>query len=386
MSPNESDGVVIFLGNVPFRSCWQRPQQLARGLARSVPVLYVDPNRSFLKDWFRRSTSLESLPRESRLQVFEPPAGLPLGRSFSLINRFNCSRTFAGLRRFLQRIGTPNIRAVIASFPDQWELVRWLPDVPVLYDVMDDFTLFLRPGQGAHFQELHEQLLARASFVLTSARVLEARHRRLGTKAVYLGNGVWTDLVERCALSFPDPALSALPRPRLGYVGMISRWLDFSVVRALAEAFPGGAVVLAGPRDVRVPALPRNVHVLDAVPQKRLPGILRSFDVGLIPFIPCPAIDAVNPVKLYEYLAAGLPVLASNFAEMRVHAGMASRYRDPASAVLAVRQLLEQGASAHQIHCRQRYALENSWEERTRQLHELIQCAEHGGQCGLLAV
>jgi glycosyltransferase involved in cell wall biosynthesis len=366
-------GIVLFLGNVPFQSCWQRAQQLAIGVARTEPVVYVDPNRSFLQSWLPRAKTIEEVPADSRLRVFQPPAGLPLGRSLPACHWLNSRRTCRRLGRFVGAGAGESLRAVVATFPDQWQLVRTLPsNVPLVYDVMDDFTLFLQPWQRPRYDAMHRRMLARARYVTTSSHVLQSRHRSLGYRLDYVGNGARGSLVHRCAEAAPDPALAALPCPRLGYVGMISRWLDVEALWALANAFPRGSVVLIGPRDVPLPRLPSNVHWLGPVRQERLPAILRTFDLGLIPFVPGSAIDAVNPVKLYEYLAAGLPVLASDFAEMRTHADQAALYRYPDEAVALTRRLLAQGPTPSQVRRRQEYALENTWEEKAKQLQELI--------------
>ncbi len=380
VSARNRSGVVAFLGNVPFRSAWQRAQQLALGLAAHDPVVYVDPNHSFVQRWLRPSQRVEpTLPAGVRLQLCAPPAGLPLARSLAWFHRVNCARSRRQLGRFLRRCDSAPIRAVVATFPDQWELVRALPDeVPVVYDVMDDFTLFLRPWQRPRFEEMHRRLLERARFKTTSSWILQARHAQWGYRLHYLGNGVRASLSERCAHAVPDPDLAALPRPILGYVGMVSRWLDLDTVRALAQAFPGGTVVLVGPRDVRLPALPANVHWRGPVRQEQLPAVLRAFDLGLIPFVPGPAIDAVNPIKFYEYLAAGLPVLAADFAEMRAHAGQATLYRGPAEAVAGAAWLLAHGTCPCQVRRRQAYALANTWEEQANELRGLIERAACG--------
>ncbi|MCS6850534.1 MAG: glycosyltransferase [Gemmataceae bacterium] len=365
---------VLFFGNVPYETCWQRPQQLARGLARRTPVLYVNPHRSVGHRWLRRPLAVEALPgKDGPLQLLEPPAGFPLARTLGWLHRLNCRRTWRCLCRHFPRPLAHSLRAAVATFPDQWELIRRLPpEVPVVYDIMDDFILFLRPWQCRRYAAMHAALLKRANLVLTSSRVLHCRHRHLAGRLVYLGNGVSEQLWRACSAVEPDRELLALPSPRLGYVGMLSHWMDFKVIRALAAAFPHGSIVLVGPRDLPVPPLPANVHVCPAVRQERLPGILRAFDLGLIPFVRSPGIDAVNPVKLYEYLAAGLPVLAADFAEMRGHARHAALYCSPAEAVAQARMLLTGRPTPQLVDQRREYAAAHTWERLADRLWRLL--------------
>ncbi len=169
-------GAIIVLGNVPFRTCQQRPQHLARTLARACPVVYVNPNRSFLQRWARPPVEVESAPDGAGPLVLEAPAGLPGARTIPFLNSVNCWLSLRRVRDFL-RDRLPRVWAVIATFPDQWEFVRLLPaQVPVLYDVMDDFTLFLRPRQAPRYHMWHRSLIARSACVLTSSRVLFRRH------------------------------------------------------------------------------------------------------------------------------------------------------------------------------------------------------------------
>jgi glycosyltransferase involved in cell wall biosynthesis len=135
------------------------------------------------------------------------------------------------------------------------------------------------------------------------------------SQVTVVGNAVPAAFVAACRDAVVPEEIRSLPRPVLGYVGTIARWLDADALRWLAEAFPHGTVLLVGPVEQRPTRLPANVVLLGERPHEQLPGILRGLDLGLVPFLSSPLIDAVNPVKVYEYWAAGLPVLSTPFAE-----------------------------------------------------------------------
>ena len=110
-------------------------------------------------------------------------------------------------------------------------------------------------------------------------------------------------------------------RPRIGYLGAIAPWFDFELMTALVQARAAWEFVLvgpvlpgAGPALERLAALP-NVELKGAVAHDEVPRVLAGFDVGLIPFRRNPLTAGVNPNKLYEYLAAGLPVVSTPFSE-----------------------------------------------------------------------
>jgi len=133
---------------------------------------------------------------------------------------------------------------------------------------------------------------------------------------VLLGNGV-----EFAHFSEPRPEpadLAALPRPRIGYIGLLSHFLDFEALEALRQARRGGTLVLIGPGSpateaaIRELASREGVHVLGPRPYADLPAYVQGLDVGVIPFrANDPHVQGINPNKVYQYLAAGVPVVTT---------------------------------------------------------------------------
>jgi Glycosyl transferases group 1 len=378
MSSPSAEDAIILLGNVPFRSCQQRAQHLARAMARTRNVIYVEPNRSFLHRPGRRAVQIECAPEPSGPMLVRPPSGLPFARSVPRFHRLNCWFSAARTSEFVRRRGL-RIRALIATFPDQLPLVRQLSPVPLLvYDIMDDFTLFLRPWQRPRFAAWHRALLEEAGLVTVSSGVLWREHVARARRVELLGNAIQAGLPDQCLRAVRAPELAALPQPRLGYLGMISQWFDFSAVAALARAWPQGSVILIGPRDVTPPPLPANVHLLPAVREHDVPSVLRSFDVGLIPFRRDSRIDAVNPIKMFEYLAAGLPVVSADFKSVRGFEGLVRRYCDPASAVVEVAAALHETTTSRRVEERRAFAARHTWEDRAAQLLGWIDSGSFG--------
>ena len=225
------------------------------------------------------------------------------------------------VRVFVRDHGLRAPRVVIATFPKHFDALRHFPGVPVIYDVMDDYPGFFDRWQGRVIAHLHLRLLRAATRVTVSSRVLEQRSRGHARALQWIGNGVEEEFLRACRSAAPDPEIAALPAPRLGYLGSLGDWIDPGAIRALAAAFPRGTIVLVGPVRTRLAGLPRNVQVVGMLPRGRLPGVLAAFDVGLVPFRRSRLTDAVNPIKLYEYFAAGLPVIATDLEELRAWRG-----------------------------------------------------------------
>ena len=313
--PANSRPTILYCGIVPYDSIRQRPQWLAEGIADRARVLYLNPHRSRLGGGDGRETLIRM---SENLAVMTPPASMPLTGYWRPLNRLSYRRTAKKLLASFSHLGWSLPKAHYLSFPKQIDLLGNLPHAPVCYDVMDDYPNFFDPMQARVLTRLHEELLGRSDVVVASSGVLADRCCEVSRRSIELvQNGVASSFVRSCKTAIEASELADLPHPRLGYVGTIADWMDFRVIKELADGFPDGCVVLVGPVDCRLPRLPRNVHLLGSRPHAELPSLLRGFDLGIVPFEIGPATEAVNAVKVYEYLAAGLPILGSDLSELR---------------------------------------------------------------------
>jgi len=190
------------------------------------------------------------------------------------------------------------------------------------YDVVDHLAVFPQPRSV--LRRNHDRALAIADAVFAVSQPLLAEVRQRRADAVYLPNGVE---FERFAAP-PDPA--AIPdeiarslssgRPGAGYVGALARWVDAALLAELAELRPDWDFFVVGePLDESFERLesarPSNLYLLGPRPYAAIPSILSALDAGLIPFRAGPEGANASPIKMYEYLAAELPVLSTPIAE-----------------------------------------------------------------------
>jgi glycosyltransferase involved in cell wall biosynthesis len=163
---------------------------------------------------------------------------------------------------------------------------------------------------------------------------------------IKLGNGVEVDHFA-AARRVPDD-MKDLPRPRIGYLGLLSHFLDFEVLEALRQARGGGTLVLVGPgspaTDARVRELAARggVAVLGPRPYEQVPAYLQAFDVGVIPFrAHDPFVKGINPNKVYQYLASGLPVVTTPLLDLPSTAPVLQYAVDAAGFVAAAGRALD---------------------------------------------
>jgi len=182
----------------------------------------------------------------------------------------------------------------------------------LVYDLIDDFTAF--DWSPAFCETLQQRLLRISDKLITGTDALS----RIHFNSVYIPSGVDYQLFANPTVTPPD--IASMPAPVLGYYGTVSDRLDISLIKQLSARYPHGSIVLIGPLHLPAQVLPRayNIHYLGPRRHDQLPGYAQNFHVGLIPFKKSRSTMVLNPVKTLEYLAAGLPVVATRLPDLQL--------------------------------------------------------------------
>lgn len=180
----------------------------------------------------------------------------------------------------------------------------------VVYDLIDDWTA-PSLGGGWYRPEVERELADTAHALIASADPLRERlEQQTGRRVALVPNAVNTEIFA----SEPGPLPRDFPPgdgPVFGYHGSLyGDWLDWRALSDVARAWPRARLLLIGDEPGDRPSLPGNVHLLGLRPQSALPAYVARFDVGVVPFVVSEVTHAVSPLKVYEYLAAGVPVAA----------------------------------------------------------------------------
>ncbi|MFZ5469172.1 MAG: glycosyltransferase [Myxococcota bacterium] len=245
----------------------------------------------------------------------------------------------------------------------------------VVYHCVDEFSAF-SDANGRHIAELERQLLAKADLCITSAERLFESKTRLHRNTVLVRHGVdFQHFVTACDETTPVPAdIADLPRPVLGFFGLIADWVDLDAIAACARAYPNGSVALVGKvaPNVDVTGLARlgNVRILGRRSYASLPGYCKGFDVALMPFRINELTLNANPLKVREYLAAGLPVVSSSIPEVE-RLGLCRIARSGADFPGKVAECLEEGSGP--LRARAQKVLHESWEARVEEIRQAVE-------------
>ena len=326
--------VLVCLANIEWGARRQRPQELLAALADlGWEVYYVLPAAAFtLPRGQVAITSVESSVHEVRYGgVSDDFYGHPkLGQARD--------DALAGLAALAEQAGFRHAVTMV-QFPT-WAYValgartRW--SWPVVYDCMDDWSDF--PLVGADQRMAERVLLEQADEITVTSptlRDLVVAHG-CGPDVVVVPNGYSPAKVAAAASAAPGPR----PAKVAGFMGALAEWVDYDLLAGVVEQMPDWQFVLVGDvHDRRARRLRRysNVRMTGLLPHEEALRAASAFTVGLIPFEDSVTTATVDPVKLYEYVALGLPVVARDLRQMREFAAHASLASTSAEFVDAIR-------------------------------------------------
>lgn len=299
-----------------------------RELAKTNHVLWINWHASRRPALNRRdfSSIVEKLRQvqnglvkvQERLWVLTPLV-LPLPSS-AWARRLNRWLLTVQTRHILRRL--PPHRQLWSFTPDVGPLVGTFGEERVIYYCVDEFAAFAG-YEVETTRRLDRQLCKMADLVITVSQRLYDAKRVYNTNTVLVPHGVLYDHFARAL----DPAfpiaedLTPLPRPVIGYYGLIQDHQDLDLLAEVARRRPDWSIVLVGKVQTsidRFRSVP-NMHFLGQKSHDRLPHYARGFDVATVPHKVNELTLNMNPIKLREYLAAGLPVVSSPLPEMRVY-------------------------------------------------------------------
>ncbi|MBD9406599.1 glycosyltransferase [Acidovorax sp. ACV02] len=252
----------------------------------------------------------------------------------------------------------------------------------VQYDCMDEWADF--PDIGEQLIKEEEVLVRSADLVTVTASVLKKKWMDQGIDCLLVRNAVDYDFFfDRCT---ENNLLSHLKKPIIGFYGALAPWIDFSLLYFLAEKRPSWNFVLVGDRFVKdLAGLDRmsNVHLTGRKPYEDMPRYLHGFDVCLIPFKLNKVTHAVDPVKFYEFMSAGKPVVSVPLEEMAIYQDyvyFATEFED----FLAKIEIALAEKDSVLVERRRELARENDWRHRYIATQEAIKGLY--GKCSIVIV
>jgi glycosyltransferase involved in cell wall biosynthesis len=229
---------------------------------------------------------------------------------------------------------------------------------------------------GESVAGLEQGLCRKADVVFTTSRSLLERKRPFNPETHLASHGVdhahFAKALDEATPPAPD--IATLPRPVIGFFGWIERWIDLDLLAWVAERRPEWSIVLVGKATVDVSGLGRypNIHVLGRRPYAELPGYCKAFDVAVCPFVLNELTRNVNPIKLREYLSAGVPTVSTAIPEAAAYSPACRVAADREGFLAACEAALAEG-SGEQRRRRSDAMRAETWEGKAEEIGRIVQ-------------
>lgn len=370
---------ILFLSGIRWKFSRQRHQHLASLFSRRNRVLFVEMALSpanLLKEWGTTMTHWGDWRKGVReiqpnLFLYTAPPILPLGRSFLAVNMLNQRFIYRGVKKAMKAIG---MKRPIFWISDPYFsfFAREHGQRLTIFDWIHD-----EPGQTESrisrvYRALQNETMNRSRITFTPARMLYERHGKVNPDFHLVPHGVDYDLFAGIGAEKPAEMERFSP-PVIGFIGTIGSAVDIILLEILAAERKDWSFVFIGDvrRNVgRLRSYP-NVHFLGTRPGTELPLYLRCFSAGIIPYIVSPATRTVHPVKTYEYLAAGIPVVSTRLPELEPLRGMIELADGRDEFISSLDKVLRED-TPEQHRKRTLFARENSWKSRMQAIERII--------------
>lgn len=348
--PHAEMKVVIFPATIDYSYMTQRPQQMANAFAEAgYFVIYGTLNHV--------SDQIE-VAQQVRQNLY-------------VVNE----RYFQHLVHLLHAEKT----TYFCMWPNNVKHLQYVPYSEIIYDYMDDLVLLDLPKEQVRSD--HELMLNKADLItVTASKLFEGLPSQHKKKTVLIPNAVSDEFLVAVNRSteLPGELRDCAGKKIIGYYGAIAEWLDFQLLECVADSLPECVIVLIGPvsppaESSVVPLSKReNVRILKPRSQFDLIPFLQRFDVCIVPFIKNAITDAVSPVKVYEYMAAGKPVVSTNLSECAAIPFVAIGATN-VDFICAVKKELN---STNHADSMKLVAKNNRWMQRHEQVESLINISE----------
>ena len=371
---------ILCFSSSDWEGKWGSRQQVAaRWAERGHPVTFVEQMAGaehFLRypDLRRRRQHKPVRRQVDNLWLLTPPPLLPGRYYVPGINQLNARLVARWLRLRLREMSfTPDL--LWCYKPEHAAVAAYWPDTPLVYHCIDEFTVGTYGRKRANIIRQETELLRRADVVFANSTLTYENKRRFNPHTYRIPSGADTAHFNKAndPQTAVSPKIAHLPHPVLIFAGNINEKIDLSLLARTAEARPQWTIVLIGQAYGNAAGRLKeygNIHFWGKRPFAELPFFFRAADVCLLPYVDSEATRYRSPLKLYEYLATGKPIVSTPHSEVAEFADVVA-IASPENFVAAIEYALQHDTpSARQN--RLQLAARHSWDSRINEMEIIL--------------
>lgn len=352
---------------------WTNKQQIASRLVPDFRVLYVEPLASLADG--RRGYTHRYWRDPSGVHVLRPPGTVPFGQKIPQVNEINHRLVIPVVKERIEQLGFKEYILWLYP-PTAAPYVQQLEPALTCYDCVDEYSAM--PGAWMQVtRQMERKMLETVDVVFTTARTLFEDKSRYNSNTHHVPNVADFEHFSKAQTVKPAADIEAMHGTTVGFVGALNYKLDDQLLERMFNLRPNWNFLFVGPdrgfgieHFIHFP----NVHFVGKKSIDELPGYLCAMDACLIPYKVDRYTRGVLPMKLFEYLATGKPVVATRLPELEPFEDQVDLAGDAAGFVDAIERRLESD-TAKQRRARIELARDNSWDKRIGAMLELLDAA-----------
>lgn len=355
--------------------------QIMRILSRSNKILWVNSismrrptltGSDVRRIWTKIKGWFQGLKRVNENLYHFTPIVLPFpsSKAARIINKYLLK---ISLGYYIRKLKMRDVQ-LWTFLPNVVEWVGSLGENIIIYYCVDEWSKFSFMD-GKAMREFEIKLLKKADLVITSAEHLYQDKSKFNHETHLVTHGVDYDYFSK-VLSNNIPIaedIKDIKKPIIGFFGLIHEWIDLDLIEMIATTHPEWSVVLIGKASVDIKRLRQynNIHFLGQKPYGGLINYCKAFDIGLIPFLINEMTINVNPIKLREYLAAGIPTVSTPLPEVKRYNNLVEIGYTHEEVIKKIDGLLKE-ESYEKKYMRSRKMMQETWERKIEDISVLI--------------
>ncbi len=374
---------IVCLATSPWYPIPTRKQQVMSRIP-DAQILYFDPSITYiapLKDKLARPKlkAYKEAGQEVQkdLTVYALPPVLPFFNKFRFINKLNQRRIARYIRKRMAQHGFEKPVLWVYS-PVTVDCVDHIPHRALVYDCVDRHSAYGGLMNPQLVDDMELELAGKCDQVFATAKALAQRLEKANPNTAFIPNGANFERFVQAAEHLPCPEdMQAIPKPIFGFVGALQECIEYGYLESAASQHPDWSFVFIGRENPGVDLTKlramKNCHFLGLKPNEQLPSYISQFDACLNLFAKSDLSKDVSPLKFYEYLATGKPIVSTPQPDQVLqYAPVIHIAADEAEFAACCAATLEDTA-AERTKARIEEGRKSSWDARVAQMREILE-------------